>query len=312
MPNLCIIPARALTDRELTPSDLRALLAVGTFTSRDGSGVWASNATIADTAGLDERHLRRSLRTLEERGYLRRIKRPGTTSLLAILLDDPFTGEGGIRPGSEGAKSAPPGRADSAQTGGAKLAHQTTPRTTPMNEGPSPVGEGRPAVSDPSLVFDVSEHDDEPAPEPVAAAVTSPRRRAPAKPKAPAQFPHFTQALREELVLIWEEGVRPLANGEHGRLFATFGPFFRLPEAERPSEHPRDAEVMAALREILSARSDGLGGDKYGSPNYAAEKIRPITHILRECQYDPVARLDRVDRALGLRRYPTGGTASYR
>lgn len=113
MPNLCIIPARALRDPDMTPTELRVLLAVGQFTSRDGGGVWASNATLADVAGVDERHLRRALRGLAGRGYIRRVERPGRTSLMGILLDDPPQG---------GAESAPPG--------GAESAPQTTHRTT--------------------------------------------------------------------------------------------------------------------------------------------------------------------------------------
>lgn len=130
MPGLCIIPSRALADDELTGTDLRALLAVGHFTSRDGTGVWASNATLAEVANIDARHLQRSLRVLEDRGYVRRVARPGTTSLLAIVLDDPFPGGG--------AKSAPPGGAKSAPSGGAESAPQTTHRTTHKNDSSSP------------------------------------------------------------------------------------------------------------------------------------------------------------------------------
>lgn len=129
MPQLCIIPARALKDDALTGSDLRALLAVGHFTNRDGSGVWAANATMAEVANLDDRHFRRSLAVLVERGYVRKLERPGTTSVLAVILDDPFPGEGEIRPGGR-AKSAPPGRAESAP--------QSTPLPTPRNDSSSP------------------------------------------------------------------------------------------------------------------------------------------------------------------------------
>lgn len=143
MPGLCIIPARALADDALRERDLRALLAVGRFTARDGSGVWASNQTLAQVAGMDERHLRRSLARLEAMGYLVRQRRyhpeRGTlTSVMSVILDDPVVdesqqgGEGQISPPGGRAKLAPRGRAESARGGRAKLAHQTTP----VNETP--------------------------------------------------------------------------------------------------------------------------------------------------------------------------------
>lgn len=151
MPGLCIVPARALADDALRERDLRALLAVGRFTARDGSGVWASNQTLAEVAGMDERHLRRSLARLEAMGYLVRQRRyhpeRGTlTSVMSVVLDDPVIdesqqgggggqhprGEGQISPPGGRAKLAPRGRAESARGGRAKLAHQTTP----VNETP--------------------------------------------------------------------------------------------------------------------------------------------------------------------------------
>lgn len=92
MPTLCIIPARALKDDAMTPTQLRVLLAVGTFTSRDGTGVWASNATIAEVAGVHERHMRDALKSLVARGYVRKVSRPGRTAVLAIALDEPLGG----------------------------------------------------------------------------------------------------------------------------------------------------------------------------------------------------------------------------
>lgn len=112
MPNLCIIPARALDDPAMTYKQLKALLAVGTFTQRDGSGVWASNRTLAERAGLDERDLRRALADLEGRAYIRRTRRARrdgghSTSIIDIVLypqttpDHPGE-EGRIAPGEEG------------------------------------------------------------------------------------------------------------------------------------------------------------------------------------------------------------------
>ncbi len=107
MPQLCIIPSRALADPEMTPRQLRALLAVGHFTSRDGSGVWASNATLAEVSRMDERDFRRALAELVKRGYVRKVHRTregggSSTAMMAILLDEPLRGEGQNTPGGEG------------------------------------------------------------------------------------------------------------------------------------------------------------------------------------------------------------------
>ncbi len=115
------------------------------------------------------------------------------------------------------------------------------------------------------------------------------------------KFPYFSSALRGQLIDVWKKGVRPLAEGEYGKIFKYFGPFFQLPEAERPVDDPRDDEVIAALREILVARKYAQGGDKFSEPQIAAEKITPVVEILRECQFDAAARMERIDRVLGLR-----------
>ncbi len=128
MPNLCIIPVRALSDPEMTPTQLRALLAIGHFSDAHGNNVWAANKTLSEIAGLDVRHFRRAVVALIERGYVRKIVRPGTTCLLSVRLDPPET---------EGAESAHPpqkGRAESAQGGRATVAPQTTPITTPLHD----------------------------------------------------------------------------------------------------------------------------------------------------------------------------------
>lgn len=141
MPALCIIPARALADDSLTASDLRALLAIGHFTSRDGTGVWASRETIAGKARLDESTYRRSLNKLVERGYVRRERRQRKdggdgTSMLAVVLDEPpaqaapARGEGGESPSlPRGVDSPPGGRLPHLPEGGA-----TTPQTTQSND----------------------------------------------------------------------------------------------------------------------------------------------------------------------------------
>lgn len=158
MPALCIIPARALADPGLTSRDLRALLAIGKFTSRDGTGVWASRETIAAEARLDESHYKRSLKALIEKGYVRcerRVRADGgtQTSMLSVILDDPVQAELPLDApaeeavehvsGGRGAKSAPrgqispPGGARTAPPGGAKSAPQTTPYNATASPPPA-------------------------------------------------------------------------------------------------------------------------------------------------------------------------------
>lgn len=125
MARLCILPARVLHDEAMTYKQLRALMAVGYFANRSNGGVWASNQTMAETAGLDERDLRRCLADLEARGYIRRTRRfsddgGSHTSLVDLVLDEVGVQsgaprEGRITPGGEGRKapgevgrSAPP------------------------------------------------------------------------------------------------------------------------------------------------------------------------------------------------------------
>ncbi len=141
MPGLCIIPSRALDDEECRGARMTALLAIGTYTSRDGSGVWAANETIAERAKLDERDYRRAVAWLVERGYVRkrtRYKQSGAqdTNLLQIVLDEPdepalplaIQGGGGISPTPpEGEGSSPPPREGS---------------STPPREGSSPPPRG--------------------------------------------------------------------------------------------------------------------------------------------------------------------------
>ncbi len=48
---------------------------------------WASSKTIADCLLLDERTVRRALRTLQERGYLEITERPGRSNLISLRWD---------------------------------------------------------------------------------------------------------------------------------------------------------------------------------------------------------------------------------
>ncbi|GAB1340930.1 hypothetical protein [Gemmatimonas sp.] len=178
---------------------------------------------------------------------------------------------------------------------------------------PSPGGEGAPSSSerpDTPPCFDapfVLDEDDVvpdaapvPAvPGPAVSARATPRQAAPRKREA-AKYPHFHAETRNALLEIWEEEVRPLKSGEPGRLFATFGPFFRLPESERPESQPRDAEVLAAVREILQARAKGgRATANLAQPEYCAERVRATVEILRTST-TPLDRVDRIDRLLGI------------
>lgn len=94
MPNLVIIPARALEDRSLTGRDLRALCAVGMYTNSAGKGVWASQTTMADRVGVSRQQMNASLRVLSQRGYIRKYRRTkpdgsSDTCLIDIILDGP-------------------------------------------------------------------------------------------------------------------------------------------------------------------------------------------------------------------------------
>ena len=94
MPNLCIIPFRALKDERIANADLRILLAIGAHTDRHGAGVWASAKTLSSEALLSRSQFFVSAARLEEYGYITRTERysvTGTqlTSMLRVLLDEP-------------------------------------------------------------------------------------------------------------------------------------------------------------------------------------------------------------------------------
>ena len=105
MPNLSIIPAQAVMDRDLTATHLRVLCAIGLHTNKLGGGVWTSLNTLADEAGVSRSTVKRACEELETRGYLRRTERPGTTHLYEVVLDPGHLGEPGVsssgRPGGQ-------------------------------------------------------------------------------------------------------------------------------------------------------------------------------------------------------------------
>jgi len=89
MPNLSIIPAAAVMDRALTPTQLRCLCAVGIHTNKLGGNVWASVRTLANEAGVAERTFQTACQALVERGYMTIISRPGRTNLYEVNLTPP-------------------------------------------------------------------------------------------------------------------------------------------------------------------------------------------------------------------------------
>lgn len=97
MPSLSIIPARAVMDQTLTPTQLRVLCAIGIHTNKLGGNVWASVRTLAKEAGVAERTVQLACAVLVERGYLKVTPRVGTTNLYEVQLDagvHPDAGEG--------------------------------------------------------------------------------------------------------------------------------------------------------------------------------------------------------------------------
>jgi len=87
MPNLSIIPAQAVMDRDLTATHLRVLCAIGIHTNKLGGGVWTSLNTLADEAGVSRSTVKRACEELETKGYLRVNLRGGRTSIYEVVLD---------------------------------------------------------------------------------------------------------------------------------------------------------------------------------------------------------------------------------
>ena len=104
MPNLCIVPARAVSDERLTPRDLRALLAIGCYTNRAGENVFASQRTLAVKAHMTRPQMNECIQRLVELGYVRKVNRVDRatgktmTCVYDLVLDDPVPdlGTGGV------------------------------------------------------------------------------------------------------------------------------------------------------------------------------------------------------------------------
>lgn len=94
MPNLIIIPSRALDDAEMPAPAFRVLCAIGTFTGPGGANAFPSVKTLAAKARTDPRDCRRHLQWLVAHGYIEsapRTRENGASSsnVYDVLLDDP-------------------------------------------------------------------------------------------------------------------------------------------------------------------------------------------------------------------------------
>lgn len=85
--HLAIIPARAVEDQRLGHAALRALLAFGRYTDRNG---WCrvKQSTLAEILGVERRAVNKQITKLVELGYLQE-QRTGRSSLYRVLLDTP-------------------------------------------------------------------------------------------------------------------------------------------------------------------------------------------------------------------------------
>ena len=138
MSNLCIIPAAAVADHDLSDTQVRVLCAIGTFTNRLGGNVWASVKTLAAGSNLSERTVQRCLPALIDKGYLRMETRTGRTNLYEIVLD---RAPEGVTPVSGGGDTADGGGVTAVSPKRYKLTVNTT-------KPPKVVSTQHPALSD--------------------------------------------------------------------------------------------------------------------------------------------------------------------
>lgn len=66
---LSIIPSRAVADEELTATQLRVLLAIGSYTGKDQSA-YPKQSTIAEAIGIARETVNRAIKALAKRGYI--------------------------------------------------------------------------------------------------------------------------------------------------------------------------------------------------------------------------------------------------
>jgi hypothetical protein len=123
MSYLCIIPASAVADPDVTDTQVRVLCAIGTFTNRLGGNVWASVKTLAAGSNLSERTVQRCIPALIDKGYLRMETRTGRTNLYEIVLD---RAPEGVTPVSGGGDTADGGGVTAVSPKRYKLTVNTT------------------------------------------------------------------------------------------------------------------------------------------------------------------------------------------
>lgn len=117
-----------------------------------------------------------------------------------------------------------------------------------------------------------------------------------------AKWPHFSADDRVALFAIWEKHVKErLTEATKGFFVREFARWYQEPEESRAPEWPRNAEVIAALEELLSSAVTCIGGDRYRSIPAAARAIGTVVDTMRENTADPLARAEAVERALNLR-----------
>ena len=138
MSYLCIIPASAVADPDVTDTQVRVLCAIGTFTNRLGGNVWASVKTLAAGSNLSERTVQRCIPALIDKGYLRMETRTGRTNLYEIVLD---RAPEGVTPVSGGGDTADGGGVTAVSPKRYKLTVNTTKK-------PKVVSTQHPALSD--------------------------------------------------------------------------------------------------------------------------------------------------------------------
>jgi hypothetical protein len=141
-----------------------------------------------------------------------------------------------------------------------------------------------------------------PPPPRVVKAARAPRT---GLPKAPtAKWPHFAHEEREWICQrLVQARKRDLTSGEIGWVTKAFGErWYTKPEHERHPDRPTNAEIRQAVDEILAAASAADNGRHFYQPVNLADSIGLVVEELRQLRWDPVERLDAIDRLLGLRR----------
>ena len=141
MSTLCIIPAAAVADHDLSDTQVRVLAALGTFTNRLGGNVFASVETLAKSCNLNPRTVQRAIPVLIDRGYLRGMPRVGRTTLYEVVL---HPSEQGVTPVSGGGDTADGGGV----TPQSPKRYKLTVNTTIPAKAPKVVSTQHPALSD--------------------------------------------------------------------------------------------------------------------------------------------------------------------